>query len=345
MSPSMRDLRAVMEDAGDGMDHPADRLDLVRRRVGRSRRRRLAAGAAAVALGVGAVFAFLPSSEGTTSQFVQPGPTPPLSGRPVTGLPESAEGMRLVTAVKYDVLNRPAHLTFTPTGPTSLIIFRCDQPGAVYQRGVGAVGCGSPPTPDTPPTEPNGGSSYHDTTAGVPVSMDLFATGEGVRSDISDADSADRYLAGAARENGGWTVAVYSGTCTSPHCQSVEEFKEHPGPREPEDPAAGREPLSTRTGTADSRRTPVRTEGHGVDLHLVCAEGAAWAVTWLDGRISRPIPCEAAESSGVHWSAGPGRLEIAVFPASANPTANKAAIARLMKHPDPMGAWTLKVYE
>ena len=345
MSPSMRDLRAAMEAAGAGMDHPADRLDLIRRRVRRGRRRRLAAGAAVVALGTGAVFVSLPLSEGTTPQLIRPAPTPSLTGRPVTGLPAREEGMKLVTAVKYDVLNQTARLTFTPTGPTSLIVFRCDQPGAVYQLGSGAVGCGSPPTPDTPPTEPNGGTSYHDTTAGVPVSVDLFATREGIRTDLSDAASADRYLSRAVRENGGWTVAVYSGICTSGHCKTLEELKEHPGPQEHEDPTAGREPISTSTGIADSRRTPVRTKGHRVDLHLVCAEGAAWAVTWLDGRISKPIPCEAAESSGVHWSAKPGRLEIAVFPASTTPTAAPTEIARLMKHPDPMGEWTLKVYE
>ena len=345
MSPSMRDLRTTMEAAGTGIDHPADRLDLVRRRVRRSRRRHLAAGAAAVVLGTGAVFAFLPSSQGTTPQLVQPTPTPSLTGRPVTGLPASEEGMGLVTAVKYDVLDQAARLTFTPTGPTSLIVFRCDQPGTVYQLGVGASECGSPPTSDTPPTEPNGGTIYLDTVAGVPVSMDLFATRGGIGSDLSDAASADRYLSGAARESGGWTVAVYSGNCTSGHCETLEEIKKNSGPQKREDPTAGRKPISTSTGTADSRRTPVRTKSHRVDLHLVCTEGAAWAVTWLDGRISKPIPCEAAESSGVHWSAKPGRLEIAVFPASANLTEDRTEIARLIQHPDPMGEWTLQVYE
>jgi len=342
----MRDLRAAMEAAGTGIDHPADRLDLVRRRVRRGRRRRLAVGASAVALGTGAVFTFLPPSQGTTPLLVQPpAPTPSLTGRPVTGLPEREEGMRLVTAVKYDVLNQAARLTFTPTGPNSMIIFRCDQPGATYRLGVSAAGCGSPPTPDTPPNAPNGGASYLDTTAGVPVSVDLFAARGGIREDLSDAASAGRYLSKAARESGGWTVAVYSGICTSGHCKTVEESKKNPGSQERKDPTAGRKPISTSTGIADSRRTPVRTKDRRVDLHLVCTEGAAWAVTWLDGRISKPIPCEAAESSGVHWSAKPGRLEIAVFPASANPTADRTEIARLMKHPDPMGEWTLQVYE
>lgn len=344
MSPSMRDLRATMEAAGAGIDHPADRLDLIRRRVRRGRRRRLAAGAAAVALGTAGVLTFLPSPEGPAPQLVRPAPTPSLTGRPATGLPASNEGMRLVTAVEYGVLNQAARLTFTPTGPNSLIVFRCDQQSTIYELGVGSVGCGSPPTSDTPPSEPNGGSFYLDPTAGVPVSVDLFATREGITVDNSDAASADRYLSGAARENGVWTVAVYSGTCTSGHCKDSEEFKKNPGPRKHEDPTAGRKPISTSTGAADSRRTPVRTKGHRVDLHLVCTEGAAWAVTWLDGEISEPIPCEAAESSGVHWSAKPGRLEIAVFPASAKPTADRTEIARLMKHPDPMGAWTLQVY-
>ncbi|GAB2855777.1 hypothetical protein GCM10022221_64190 [Actinocorallia aurea] len=344
MSPSMRDLRAAMEAARPGIDHPADRLDQIRRRVRRSRRRRLAAGAGAVALGTGAVLVLAPSG-GTAPQLVRPAAAPLLTGRPVTGLPASQEGMSLVTAVRYDTLNQAARLTFTPTGPTSLIVFRCEQPGTTYQLGRSAAECGSPPTPDTPPTEPNGGSSYRETTAGVPVSVDLFATGEGVRTDILDAASAGRYLSEAVRERGGWTVAVYSGICTSPHCQAREERGEHPGPQEHEDPTAGRNPIATSTGIADSKRTPVRTNGHRVDLHLVCTEGAAWAVTWLDGKISQPIPCEAAESSGVHWSAKPGRLEIAVFPASTSPTADRAEIARLMKSPDPMGAWTLKVYE
>ncbi len=114
MSPSMRDLRATMEAAGTGIEHPADRLDQVRRRVRRGRRRRLAAGAAAVALGTGTVFAFLPPSEGRTPQLIRPAPTPSLTGRPVTGLPASQEGMRLVTAVKYDVLNQTARLMKHP---------------------------------------------------------------------------------------------------------------------------------------------------------------------------------------------------------------------------------------
>jgi hypothetical protein len=91
----------------------------------------------------------------------------------------------------------------------------------------------------------------------------------------------------------------------------------------------------------------VETKGRKVKLHLVCDAGPAWAITWLDGRMSKPIPCEAAESRGVFWSEKPGRLEIAVFPASAEPPTNptKSDIAKLMKHPDPMGKWTLQVYD
>jgi hypothetical protein len=347
MAPSIEDLQTAMESVREQAQHPPDRLDLVRRKVRRGARIRLAGAAAATALAVGVAFVLVAPSDRSSGPSATPSPTPSLTGTPATGFRATEQGMQLVLAVKYSVLNQTARLTFTPTGPNSLLIVSCDQEGAIYQLGTGASSCGYS-KPGAPPGELNDGAEdYLDTTVGVPISIDLVATRGDAQHSLMDMATLNHYLSKTPRESGGWTAAVYSGTCTSDTCKTMKDIAKNPRGVKYKDPTVGLKMISKSTGTADAQRTPVRTKGHRVVLHLVCDAGPAWAVTWLDGKLSMPIPCEAAESRGVFRSEKPGRLEIAVFPASAaQPTKpTKSDIAKLMKHPDPMGKWTLQVYD
>src|SRR3954447_24613530 len=106
MSPSMQDLRAVMETANTGAGHPADRMELIRRRVRRARRVQLAAGAAATALTLGAVFALVPGSGGGAA------PVAAMPGRPASdSYPPTLQGLSLLKAVKYEFFGAKAQLT------------------------------------------------------------------------------------------------------------------------------------------------------------------------------------------------------------------------------------------
>jgi hypothetical protein len=328
-----------MESVRTQAQHPPDRLDQVRRRVRRGARIRVATGAAATALAVGLSFVFLSHlGGGSSSPVAAPSPAPSLTGKPASVLRGTQDGMLLIRAVKYDVLNQMARVTFTPTGPHTVIAFSCEKIGALWEMGRLSE-CGNPPTGRTPKGEFNGGYRYIKTTAGVPVSIDMLATDDNSQANPMDRATLDRYLSRNPRKSGGWTVAVYSGTCTSSTCRTFEEHRSIIG----DIPVL----LSKDSGTADSKRIPVQTKGRKVELHLVCDAGPAWAVTWLNGKMSKSIPCEAAESWGVFWTEEPGRLEIAVFPASAASPSNltKSDIAKSMKHPDPMGKWTLQVYD
>src|SRR5689334_16143836 len=110
--------------------------------------------------------------------------------------------------------------------------------------------------------------------------------------------------------------------------------------------------LVNTQGIADSQKKTVRftpTSGR-VRLRLVRLEGAGWAATWENGKLSSAMSCGAAGSTGAFWDKmfDPGKatdLRIAVFPASVKRVMTAAGVAKAMKHPDPKGTWTLQVYD
>ncbi|MEO5875311.1 MAG: hypothetical protein ABIS86_18075 [Streptosporangiaceae bacterium] len=326
MSPTLRDLRATMESANAGAPHPGDRLELIRRRVRRSGRLRIAAGTVATALLLGLAFAVVPG----------PGPAAPTAGSPDTTFPRRLTGLDLVTAVRYDRLRTTVDLTFTPTGPTTLISMTCTQPLMVYVVPPGpeqpTVECGGP----VPGASP---STYLPIGRGVPLTLKMVAVPWGRPRQSGSTDS--RKVTGD-----GWSVGIYSGTCAPGACDRPAS--------DPDTELAGRTQIGRGLGTADGRKqsfsfTPGKPT---VKLRLVCVEGAAWAVLWQNGVRAEPIPCEAAEAKGAFrvLTVEPGKrldLQIVVFPASTNPVEDpsEADITRLMKRSESFGGWTLTLHE
>jgi hypothetical protein len=328
----MQDLRAVMEaaDAGAG---PADRLELIRNRVRRTRRVQLAAGTAATALILGAVFALVPGLGGRATPAVT------MTGSPASGYPQTLQSLPLLKAVKYDRFGKKARLTIVPTGTTTAISFACGQPVRIsfeYKEVPNSGLClGSTP-------EPNPEYSMK-TKVGVPLTLDLLALPENAHLQ-QDPQHIDKVTVTGPPTSGIWSVGVYSGTCTRRACL--------PPIGGPWDQTAGMKQMAKAQGIADSQKKTVRftsTSGR-VRLRLVCLDGASWAATWDNGKLSAMIRCDRAEADGYYsdLTFEPGRatdLQLAVFPASTHPVATVAGIAKLMKHPDPMGTWTLQVYD
>jgi hypothetical protein len=332
MSTNMQDLRAVMEaaDAGTG---PADRLELIRRRVKRTRRVQLTAGAAATAITLGAVFALMPGLGGETTPAVT------MTGSAASGYPQTLQGLPLVKAVKYDRLRERAKLTIMPTATTTIISLDCDQPVMIFSetRNIpSSTSClGSAPG--------HGFQQAIETEAGVPLTVDLVALPQ-AEAVQRDPQRIDKIALKGGPTPGTWSVGVYSGTCARWDCL--------PPRRGPSDQTTEMKQLANTQGIADSQKKTVQftpTSGR-VRLRLVCLEGAGWVATWQNGKLSSIRSCGEAGAAGFFWDTmfDPGKatdLQFAIFPASTERVGTAAGIDEAMKHPDPKGTWTLQVYD
>ncbi|MFB4309768.1 hypothetical protein [Actinomadura sp. GTD37] len=342
MAHDVRDLTEVMTRRSEAGSPPPDLLPRLRRRVRRDRRRRAVLGAAGTALAVTAAFA-------AVQQFGwSPADTAPpvMAGSVDDAFPKSPpqEGMRPLREVRFSMVGRKARVQFTPTGPYSMITYRCSVPFTAYSVRTGvlnAVGCDAN----------GGGTGYLRTEPGVPYSFDVAALppaaspGPAPGRPPSVAE-LDRYLASHEPFPGTWSVRIYAGACDSETCAGPPA-----PPRQP--PVDGLERLARTTHTADGRPRTVAfsPSGAGVRLRLTCRDGAAVAVL-TDGAGTKVVNCEIAESRGVVWdrTARPDarqELRITVLPAEASPVGktDAAALAANMKGVEPAGKWTLEVYD
>lgn len=137
-SVSEDDLRVLLRDRAGEPDHRSGRLVEVQQRVGRLRRRRMAAtGAVAVAAVVAGIIGVAPSGDGgRTGQPIASGPppatpssTPSASPRPSGTLPEYLRGGRLAASVERSDPTGVS-LTFTPSTLAFGIVAACTTPGA-----------------------------------------------------------------------------------------------------------------------------------------------------------------------------------------------------------------------
>lgn len=341
MSHDLKDLTEVMAERSAAGSPPPDLLPRLRRGIRRDRRRRAALGAAGTALAVAASFAAV-QQIGQGSADTDP---PVMAGAVNDAFAKSApqEGMDPLREVRFSVVGRKARVQFTPTGPNSMITYRCSVPFTVYkvQKGtLGSVGC----------TSGGSGTSYLRTKPGVPVTLDVLvlpttATPGSASGRPATAAELDRYLSSHEPFPGTWSVQIYSGSCVSETCAGPVA-----PPRQP--PVDGLKRLARTTHEADGRpRTVAFTpSGKGVRLRLTCVDGAAVAVV-KDAEGAKTVNCEIAESRGVVWdrTARPGarnELRITVLPAEASPVTGTgdAALAKKMKGVKPAGKWTLEVY-
>ncbi|URM94072.1 hypothetical protein LUW76_06875 [Actinomadura madurae] len=337
MPYSLEDLTEVMETRSAGGRPSPDLLPRVRRRIRWGNRRRAAGGAAGTALAVAAAF-------GAVQQF---GQAPGDGGPPVmTGAADAAfakspprEGMDPVRELGFRLAGAKAGVRFTPTGPDSMITFRCSAQFTVYEvrNGVlSSVGCEGN----------NSGVGYLRTKAGDPVEFSTVALPLTAPQPSSVAE-LDRYLAAHEPFPATWSVQIYSGTCTSSTCRSPVRAVV------PRPPVDGLKRIARTTRTADGRpRTIAFTpSGRTVRFRVGCVDGAAVAVVRGAGR-SKIVECERAESVGVVWdgTAEPGErngLTVAVLPAEAGTVAkgDDASLAAKMQGVEPAGKWTFEVYE
>ncbi|HEY7483260.1 MAG TPA: hypothetical protein VH912_02245 [Streptosporangiaceae bacterium] len=343
MTYDLKDLREVMEArSADRLPAP-DLLANVQRRIRRSTRLRLAAGAVGTVIAVGAIFTATqlpgprgPEKPGRPLQSVQP-----MLGAANEAFPKSSprEGMRPLLERQFSMTGK-APVTFTPTGPNTMITYRCSVPSTLYEMENGLLlssgGC----------DENGGAESYLPTTRGASRTRE-FAALPLERSDaIRTVADLDRYLAAHQPEPRSWSVQIYSGRCTMTTC--------NPPVHQPPQPSVqGLHRLVRTAHAADghSRTISFTPSGTSVRLRVTCLDGAAVAVVKSGGR-AKVIECERAEFDGVVWDQAtrPGTrstLKIIVLPAAAPKVTatSDAALAKLIRGVAPLGKWTLDVYD
>jgi hypothetical protein len=208
MAHDLKDLSEVMEAHSAGRLPSPDLLATVRRRVRRNNRLRLAAGAAGTAIAIGAGL--------TVAQHL--GQVSEETNSPMTGVPNDAflksspkEGMRPLREVRYSMAGRKARLTFTPTGPNTMITPRCAIDSTVYEVGNGDMAsgdCGA------------GGATelYLRTKRGIPVTFDFVALPHRHPGEFGTVADLDRYLTAHPATPASWSVRVYSGRCDIATC-------------------------------------------------------------------------------------------------------------------------------
>jgi hypothetical protein len=344
MPHSLKDLTEVMEERSAPQGRPSpDLLPRIRHRIRRGARRRAAAGAAGTALVLAASFATAQQFGGTSGDRA---PRPVMGGGVVndafTKSPSVAD-MGPVREVRYTTVGKAVQFEFVPTGPYSLITYRCSARLRIFgiESGINAVDC-----------DRNGSrAQYLRTTPGKQVTLRLFPAPPTSASPTPSKPMSLESFAAAFKSAGGvWRVQAYSGACRSQACESAKT----PGPEASRQPSVGGiERLFRTTATADGRPDTVgfTPRGNRVRLRLTCVDGAATAVVTQAGR-ARIVECEAAEDKGVVWDvpAKPlvhNELRLSVLPAEAGPVRepDDASLARMMKGVRPAGKWTLEIYQ
>ncbi|WP_021599266.1 hypothetical protein [Actinomadura welshii] len=340
MPYSLEDLTEVMETRSAGGRPSPDLLPHVRRRIRRGNRRRAAAGTAGTALAVAAAF-------GAVQQFGQAsgdGAPPAMTGVADAAFPTSPprEGLDPLQELGFRMAGAKAGVRFTPTGPVSMITFRCSGRFRVYQVRNGtlsSVGCeGS-----------NSGGGYLRTTSGRPVAFSVAILPFAAPQPSSVAE-LERYLAAHEPFPATWSVRIYSGACATSSCP----FHKAVQGGDAEQPSVqGLRRIAWANHIADGRpRTIAFTPSGGtVRFRVTCVDGAAVAVVRGAGR-PKIVECERAESVGVVWdgTGEPGernRLTVAVLPAEAGTVTkgDDASLVAKMKGVTPAGKWGFGVYE
>ncbi|GLW11413.1 hypothetical protein Misp01_65410 [Microtetraspora sp. NBRC 13810] len=228
---TIHDLHDLLDERSSGAPGNARRMAEIHRRIRRSARRRLAAGAlagAAVLVVAGGLLQWPGDGVTRTTPL-----TSATTGRPeaLTEPPEVFAGMGRVAYGRYNLSGTITRLDVTPQGPDSAIVATCPAGFELLQRtplaGTRLTRCdtrgGKPaPVPVTPPGEflENGGPTRLE-VAILPegVAASAYAAIEfGSTSPQAGVDRTsiklEALLAGQPRKPADWSVAVYSGTCT-----------------------------------------------------------------------------------------------------------------------------------
>ncbi|MCQ0013878.1 hypothetical protein [Actinomadura madurae] len=224
-------------------------------------------GAAGTALAVAAAF-------GAVQQFGQAsgdGAPPAMTGVADAAFPTSPprEGLDPLQELGFRMAGAKAGVRFTPTGPVSMITFRCSGRFRVYQVRNGtlsSVGCeGS-----------NSGGGYLRTTSGRPVAFSVAILPFAAPQPSSVAE-LERYLAAHEPFPATWSVRIYSGACATSSCP----FHKAVQGGDAEQPSVqGLRRIAWANHIADGRpRTIAFTpSGRTVRFRVGCVDGAAVAV-------------------------------------------------------------------
>ncbi|QFG22385.1 hypothetical protein [Actinomadura sp. WMMB 499] len=337
MEHDLTDLREVMENRSAARAPDPDLHERLRRRIRRGRRIRLGAGAAAAVLAAGVAVPVLGS---TGAGPAKPERAPVLAGVPDDAFTSSGPkyGMAPLREVRYSSIVRKARVTYTPTGPDTMVEYRCDAPSKVYEvlpgGGLSGGGC----------DENDSFEGYRHDEEGVAVTYQAVVVPLDV--DLRSVAELDRYVEEHSPAPGRWSVRIYSGECTAEACS-----KPSPAPR-PGSRVKGLERLAEARGVPDGRGRTVSfvPSGRSVRLRVTCLDGAALALVRWGGRTDT-VECEAAESLGavLDHPVRPGErteLEIVVLPAAATAPASTddAGVAEAMEGVEPDGTWKLEVF-
>ncbi|OLT13437.1 hypothetical protein BJF79_20525 [Actinomadura sp. CNU-125] len=247
-------------------------------------------------------------------------------------------GMEPLAEIRYGSIGRTAEITYTPTGPHTVIEYRCAAPSRVYQVSsdgtLSGGGCDENGSFESYRQNDEGGGAV--TYRAVVVPRDV---------EPRTAAELDRYVDSHSAAPGRWSVRIYSGKCEIQTCYGLPENDDVL-------PVKGLERLAEAKGTGDGR---VRTvsfvpTGETVRLRVTCLDGAAVVVVKSGGRPA-PVDCEVAEFRGVVWDhrVVPGErteVDVAVLPAEAGAPASTGAgaVAKAMEGVRPDGTWRLEVF-
>ncbi|MBE1533050.1 hypothetical protein [Actinomadura algeriensis] len=336
MSHDLKDLREVMESRSAAGSVAPDLHDRLRRRIGRGRRIRIGAGAAGAVLAAGAL---VPAVGSLGEDPATRERAPVLSGVPNDAFTSSKPkyGMRPLSEIQYSSIGRKAEVTYTPTGPHTMIEYRCETPSRVYavsSKGtLSGGGCDKNDSVESYRRNRDGGAVTYQAVV-VPRDVEVRSVAE-----------LDRYVDSHSPAPGRWSVRIYSGKCDIQTCY---------GPPEPVKrlPVQGLERLAQGKGVADGRARTVSfvPTGETVRLRVTCLDGAAVAVVESGGRPTK-AGCEADERLGHVWEqrVTPGErteLRVAVLPAEAGDpkSTEDADIAKAMEGVEPDGTWKLEVF-
>jgi hypothetical protein len=228
MTRTTQDLRELFDDMSAGAPDSYRRTAQLERRMRRDTRRRVStavlAGAAALAV-TGILVTELNRPELLPATAVS------------EELPSSLWGMARIAAADYSVTGKTMTLDFTPTGPDTMIVVRCE-PGFALMDRVATTGDVQSPCSSLPPQLGGGSLSLapngflkegrperlrlmvvsEDTVDEAKAAMGgQFPPGYPAPPSPKETTTLDEYLAAPHSEGSSpWSVAIYSGTCTEP---------------------------------------------------------------------------------------------------------------------------------